>query len=1422
MALTEKALPGLDEEKIMNRLINRVHLARFARKAVAGVAATFYVTLALAPVAHASDTEVYARPPVVTTSIAPTLMMMLDTSGSMSFCMDGSTSGCSADDGANPRRINALLNAMQKVLFGTADGTVTRMPGFVRLGYSRYQLGNNVQNAGGWVKYPARPLDAFVAFNPDGFVEGMVSAGPADAEQVSGSLNLTSPELDLGLGSVGLHFTTLNVPKGATITEAYIEFTANRDSPVTTAKFLIDAQEVGDAPLFSAQDIDSRTYQGAAGETVNDKWLKDQTYRLNVIEPVKFVVNQGDWCGGNATVLRIKRSSGSAEDRWAYSYDANPAKAPRLVVNWTIDPNKTDSCMKKQGTETFFLNAATDDVEYPKGASTATHDRTFLKAAEVTGGVAKQVALRFTLPTLVQGADIQDAYLELTTSTDGATCTGSGKNKVCEYTSVPDIQTGVYDMDNVTYACTATSCAVPSASVVPGNVWTPFNSSGATSTALRTMRSGWVSKVPVTSLMQGVVNRSGWAASNAVGFVLGSTTTASSNPLSFVSRNSSTAAAHPKLWVTYSQKVTDLTQFKTVREEIWEDMSVLKNAGMVDGGTPLGAAFVETMAYMMGMPVMTKGAVDPRTATDSSLTRYKSPVAPSSQCSANYVFALTDGEPNTEANVGSNTPQITGQQCAKWPIEGTEFLNWRCMMDTAQHGLKPNNQVKSRVRTSTVLFGNDADPDVRAENSANMSKVAEIGDGDFFTAGSEKALVDAIIKTVDNLLDVSGSISAPGVAVNQLNRLNNLDQLFYAVFDPKVQGAYWTGNLKRYRLDIAKEEIFDSSEPPIPAVDSTTSFFDADARSWWTTTEEPDGAKAAEGGAASVLPHPSARKMLTYLGGLPSGQSALTPVSLSDSAFTGPARTLMGLDADDVKFQNIVNWYRGYVIGQNESAVVPVSTTSPARNTLGGALHSRPMLVNYGYTGTAAQAAIDPEKQINYVFFSTLDGTLHVMDSRTGVEKFAFIPGERLAVMPKLFANVTQENPEFGMDLTWSVLRKDADGNGIPEKVYVYGGMRMGGSNYYALDVTDLDNPKLLFSIKGGSGGFGKLGQTWSQPVIASMRIGGAVQNVLVFAGGYDAQHETAGTVFSSDGVGNALYIVDADTGDLIWSGDAGDNADMDFSIPSQPKIIDADADGLVDHIYVGDLGGQIFRVDIDNGKTATSLVKRVKTLAKLGQTGSGASGVSTQRRFYEPPTVALFKDTAGKIFAAVGVGSGYRSHPLNEATTDRFYVIFDYDVPRADILTTTSLQAVVHETDLAAVKPDTTTTVDIAGKKGWYVELPDTGEKVITSALFFQNTLVFSSYVPSYEGGDVCAPVIGRSKLYKVSIGNGLPTGFTVKDYSVLGLGADPQLITLVNQLDPNKSDVGIVTGTDVEIFGTGISAGLRRTRWLEKTKQE
>jgi type IV pilus assembly protein PilY1 len=1408
----------LHEDKIMKRLLKTVCRQGLARKAMVGMVTSLYLGVALVPVAQASDTEVYTRKTTVT-ELAPTLMMMLDTSESMDYCMDGAEYGCTS---TNPPRLTAMRNALKKILFGDADASITPVPGFVRMGFSRY---NTDANKGGWVRYPARPLDAFVDINPDGAVAGSVSASAADAEQGVLALNLTSPELDLGLDAVGMHFTRINVPKGAVINEAYIEFTANRNSSANPATWSVRAHDVGQAPVFAAgaNDILSRPYTTTSSSVaISDAWVKDQVYTVEVNEPVQEVVNRADWCGGNDIALRLTRVSGSGEDRYAYSYDADPAKAPRLVVNYSIDPKKTDSCIFAPFLATAQITNGDNDIEWTEGASgnNAEKSQPTLEFAYASGGKRNQVALRFaglTGQEISRGATIDEAII-----------TAYG---VENRNSVPVLQVAAFDTANLAaFSCGGSKCAVPSTPMAVSSTWTLPDDRVWADRAYN---------VPVTAQVQYLVNLAGWAPTNAMGFVLRSNVTTSSNTAAFRSVEGASGANRPSITIKGRQRFTDLSKLTTVRDEIWTELSTLN----VKGGTPLGAAYVETMRYMLGMPVFVP-LVDPRVTTDATMTQYKSPVKTSSQCGGNYVFALTDGEPNNLANVGVNTKEIIGETC---PSNYSDYVfgngmveNWRCMLAAAEWGAKGKNQINAIIKTNTVLFGVDDQ-----NTSGNLKRVAEFGEGTFYLAGSEKALVDALTKTVNDLLNAGATITAPGVAVNQLNRLNNLDQLFYAVFDPE-DSLYWKGNVKRYRLDIANQDIYDVKG--LAAVDPTTSFFKATARSWWSPLD--DGEKAVFGGAASALPDPGTRNMFTYTGTMPSTGATLTRISLANGTFVAEGKSLTGI-ADTNEFSNLINWYKGYQITSLTEGLVPVSSTTQRRQEIAGTLHSRPILVSYGYSGSAEEAEKDPELQDNVLYFSTMEGTLHAIDSKTGFEYFTFIPGEKLAVLPDLFANPTAELPEFGMDLTWSVYRRDSNNDGKPEKVYLYGGMRMGGTNYYALDVTDRTNPKLLFAIQAGSGGYDKLGQTWSQPTVAAIRYKGNVRNVIIFGGGYDAQHEVSDIVYSSDNVGNALYIADAETGKLIEAVGSSDNADMKFSVVAQPKTLDVTGDGLVDHIYYGDLGGQMFRVDIDNRAAAPDLVARVKTLAKVGQTDAGASGVTNQRRFYEAPTVALFKDASNKVFAGIGLGSGYRSRPLNESTEDHFFMFFDYDVPRADVLTSTQLQPTIGMLDMGEVKPEETITANVAGKKGWYVALPEAGEKVINSALVADYRLVFSSYSPTVEGGDNCSPVIGRSKLYQFGLSEaGLPIGSTVKDSS-LGLGGEPLLVSLEsdNQDSEDKdcdangdgvcddfdneggdlfgdsgscSDIAIVAGTDVEQFEGCVRASLKRTRWMQKLKQE
>lgn len=100
--------------------------------------------------------------------------------------------------------------------------------------------------------------------------------------------------------------------------------------------------------------------------------------------------------------------------------------------------------------------------------------------------------------------------------------------------------------------------------------------------------------------------------------------------------------------------------------------------------------------------------------------------------------------------------------------------------------------------------------------------------------------------------------------------------------------------------------------------------------------------------------------------------------------------------------------------------------------------------------------------------------------------------------------------------------------------------------------------------------------------------------------------------------MGNAIYMVNAVNGKLIWSAsDASSNSgaashdtvsNMKWSIPSDVAAVDLDVDGFIDALYATDLGGQIFRVDLNMDNTgAGSLVRRVETLASLGYAESSS-----------------------------------------------------------------------------------------------------------------------------------------------------------------------------------------------------------------------
>jgi len=135
-------------------------------------------------------------------------------------------------------------------------------------------------------------------------------------------------------------------------------------------------------------------------------------------------------------------------------------------------------------------------------------------------------------------------------------------------------------------------------------------------------------------------------------------------------------------------------------------------------------------------------------------------------------------------------------------------------------------------------------------------------------------------------------------------------------------------------------------------------------------------------------------------------------------------------------------------------------------------------------------------------------------------------------------------------------------------------------------------------------------------------------------------------------------------------------NNDLKYSVVSQINAVDRDSDGLVDHLYFGDLGGQVFRVDFNNESTdKTDFAKHVVRI--FNQHDSAGTGASP--RFYEMPSFSVSRDGNGSIVGVVALSSGNRSSPLSGVTgtnnpspstsaSDGVFVIFDKDVANANL----------------------------------------------------------------------------------------------------------------------------------------------------------
>ena len=175
-------------------------------------------------------------------------------------------------------------------------------------------------------------------------VSSRVSTGNDDAEQYQsgGSMYLNSSDLELvydgskGNQYIGIRFNNMVIPQGATITDAYIQFTVDETNSGTT-NLIIKGQDADNPGGFTTSNynISNRTSTSASVNWSPAPWTSvgaagaDQR-TPNLASVVQEIVNRSGWSPGNSMVMII---AGTGE-RTAESYNGSSSKAPLLVVTY--------------------------------------------------------------------------------------------------------------------------------------------------------------------------------------------------------------------------------------------------------------------------------------------------------------------------------------------------------------------------------------------------------------------------------------------------------------------------------------------------------------------------------------------------------------------------------------------------------------------------------------------------------------------------------------------------------------------------------------------------------------------------------------------------------------------------------------------------------------------------------------------------------------------------------------------------------------------------------------------------------------------------------------------------------------------------------------------------------------------------------
>lgn len=749
--------------------------------------------------------------------------------------------------------------------------------------------------------------------------------------------------------------------------------------------------------------------------------------------------------------------------------------------------------------------------------------------------------------------------------------------------------------------------------------------------------------------------------------------------------------------------------------------------------TPLAETLYEVTRYFRGMSSQYNAGVN-----------YTSPIR--YRCQKSFVIVITDGYPTQDETFPNDDPADdadTSRALPNWDnlapaTLASDYPNFPQYSDGFVTGASTDegdslylDDMAKFAYDIDMRTGNDDtgksfdDPDDPRQNlvtytvgftAANqmLADAAEYGTGRYYQANDQDSLTIALQAALADIARRTGS--AASVATNS-TRLASDTFIYQARFSSKDWGGQLLAYPIGYNGSIANLED-DEEVPSLDLGDGTT-------RTGWN--------------AANEMPAAADRNIYTYN---PAAAAGSRGREFEWASLTAGQQAALNTDVFgtvDNEGANRLLYLRGDRSNEAPNGVA----FRPRSSVLGDIVNSDPTYAgqqNYGYDvlpGGEGSSYLTYRESTAFtgrtpvVYVAANDGMLHGFNAETGVEMMAYMPN---AVYPKLSALTHLSfNTNHQLINDGAPRAMDAYIGGSWRTILV-GSLGGGGRGVYALDVSDPDN----FSASDvmwefSSADDSNMGVAIPSPTIARLANG---KWAAIVANGYNSG-------------GNAkLFLLDLANGSIIREIDTGVGGDNGLS---NPTPVDVDGDRITDYVYAGDLKGNMWKFDLTSSNAASwdvafssgGVPAPLYTACSSDPCTAGNRQPITARPEVgiSPPAGYFVYFGTGRYFADGdnGVGTG----------ANTFYAIRDTNEKGATSLVLPAAgrsglvqQEVIYEAvknfdgNIEGVRVTTNNMID-DDDDGWYLDLPTSGERQVSTPILRAGKIIFTTVIPS---GDECS----------------------------------------------------------------------------------